>query len=83
MRLGEAAEPGGVGGYGEVGCGVEVAMRAKFAAAEDDEGVVVWLGAGGDLVEECSLVGEFVGAGIEVAAEEGCGPGLGLGWGVW
>jgi hypothetical protein len=52
---------------------VEVAVRAEFAAAEDDEGVVL-MGAGGDLVEEFSLVGEFVGAGVEVAAEERGGP---------
>jgi hypothetical protein len=79
VGFGEAAEPGVVGGDGEVGCGVEVGVRAEVAAAEDDEGVGVLMGAGGDLVAEFLLVREFVGAGVEVAAEEGCGPG-GLGW---
>ena len=83
VGLGEAAEPGGFGGDGEVGCGVEVAVRAELAAAEDDEGVGVLMGAGGDFVNEFSFVGEFVGAGVEVAAEEGCGPCDWVGWGVW
>ena len=48
-------------------------MRAKFAAAEDDKGGRVLMGAGGDLVDEFSLVGEFVGAGVEISAEEGGG----------
>jgi len=74
VGLGEAAEPGGVGGDGEVGCGVEVAVRALLAAAEDDVGVSVLMGPGGDLVEEFSRVGELVGAGVEIAAEEGGGP---------
>ena len=74
MGLGEAAEPCGVGGDGAVGCGVEVGVRAEVAAAEDDEGVGVLMGARGDLVAESMLVGEFVGAGVEIAAEEGCGP---------
>jgi hypothetical protein len=52
---------------------VEVAVRAEFAAAEDNEGVGVLMGAGGDLVDEFSLVGEFVGAGVEISAEEGGG----------
>jgi len=76
VGLGEAAEPGGVGADGGVGCGVEVAVAALLVAAEDDDG----FGAGGDVVEEVLSAGEMVGAGAEVAAEERGGPYLWAGW---
>jgi hypothetical protein len=78
VGLGEAAEPGGVGADGGVGCGVEVAVAALFVAAEDDDGG----GAGGDVVEEVLAAGEMVGPDTEVAAEEGGGPYRRAGWGV-
>jgi hypothetical protein len=49
---------------------VEVTVAALFIAAEDDDGG----GAGGDVVEEFLGVGEMVGAGAEIAAEERCRP---------
>jgi len=59
VGFGEAAEPGGVGADGGVGCGVEVAVVALLVATEDDGRV----GAGGDVVEEVLGLGEMVGSG--------------------
>ena len=41
--------------------GVEVAVRAELAAAEDDEWVGVLIGAGGDVVEEVFARGRICG----------------------
>jgi hypothetical protein len=49
---------------------VEVAVTALLVATEDDDGG----GAGGDVVEEFLGLGEMVGAGVEIAAEERCRP---------
>jgi hypothetical protein len=46
-----------------------------LVAAEDDDGFVFRLGAGVDVVEKVLGAGEMVGAGAEVAAEEGGRPG--------
>jgi hypothetical protein len=53
---------------------VEVAVTASPAPTEDDEGVGVLVGAGGDLVEEVLRVGELVGAEVKIAAEVRGGP---------
>ena len=67
MGFVEAAEPGGVGADVGVRGGVEVAVAALVVAPEDDYRV----GAGRDVVEEFLGAGEMVGAGAEVAAEQG------------
>ena len=51
-----------------------VRVTASLAAAEDDEGVGVLMGAGRDLMEEVLRVGEVVSAEVEIAAEERGGP---------
>ena len=74
VGLGEAARPCGVGTDGGVTCGMEVAVTGLlclFVAAKDDAG----LGTGGLLVQKIAGVGEMLGAGVQVAAEERCGPG--------
>jgi hypothetical protein len=50
---------------------MEVAVAALLVAAEDDYGVVFGVGSGDDVVEEVLGLGEMVGAGAEIAAEEG------------
>ena len=74
VGLGEAARPCGVGADGGGAGGMEVAMAGLlglFIAAEDDAG----LGAGGLLVQEIAGNGEVLGAGVQVASEQGCRPG--------
>ena len=52
---------------------MEVAVTGMLVLAEDDRGV----GAGGSVVEEGVGAGVLRGAGGEVAAKLGCGPGWG------
>ena len=62
-----------VGADGGVAGGMEVAVArllGLFIVAKDDAG----FGAGGLLVQEIAGDGEVLGAGVQVAAEEGCGP---------
>ena len=75
VRLGEAAEPVGVGADGRVGGGMEVAVACGLVgggifAAEEDGGI----GAGGDVVEQGVGARVVGGSGGEVAAELGGGP---------
>ena len=73
VGLGETAGPCGVGADGGVAGGMEVAVAGVlglFIVAEDDAG----LGTGGLLVQEIAGDGEVLGAGVQVAAKEGCGP---------
>jgi len=46
-------------------------LLGLFIAAEDDAG----FGSSGLLVQEIAGDGYVLGAGVQVAAEEGCGPG--------
>ena len=69
----KAAGPCGVGADGGVGGGMEVTVAGLlglFIAAEDDAG----FGSSGLLVQEIAGDGYVLGAGVQVAAEEGCGP---------
>lgn len=78
MSFGEATRPGGVGADGSVACGMEVAVAGLVGLlfmAEEDAG----FGTGGLLVQEAADGGEMLGAGVEVAAQEGGGPGDGSG----
>ena len=73
VGLCEPARPCGVGADGGVTGGGEVAVAdlpGLFIAAEDD----ARFGAGGLLVQEIVRGGEVLGAGVQVSAEERCGP---------
>ena len=78
MGFGEAAGPRLAGADCGVAGGMEVAVAGLLGflfMAEEDAG----FGAGGLFVQEIACGGEMLGAGIQVAAEEGCGPGCGNG----
>jgi hypothetical protein len=79
VDLREAVKPVGIGRDAEVRGRVEVAVTALFVAAEDDDGGR----AGREIMKQSLGAGEMVGAGAEVAAEEGGGPGGCVGWGAW
>ena len=72
MGLGEAAWPVGIGADGGVAGGVEVAVAGLFVAAEDDAGLRAGVCRG-----EGVGAGEMLGAGVEVAAQEGGRPWMG------
>lgn len=74
MGFGEATGPGWVGADGGVAGGMEVAVTGLLCLvfmAEEDAG----LGAGGLLVQKIACDGEVLGAGVQVAAQQGGGPG--------